>query len=147
MKKTTIVEIISGLFILLFLYAGISKLTDYNLFAYQTGFSPLIRPYAKYIAIILPAVEILTSFFFFFSKTKMISLYSSFVLMTIFTIYISWMLLSGLSLPCTCGGVISKMSWSQHLIFNIFFLLLSIVGIILQKKQKRPAFKASNALQ
>jgi hypothetical protein len=36
-------------------------------------------------------------------------------------------------LPCTCGGVISKMSWPQHVLFNSGFMILAIVGIQLEK--------------
>jgi len=44
------------------------------------------------------------------------------------------MLLSGQHLPCTCGGIISKMSWKQHLGFNALFILVGLIGIIKTKK-------------
>jgi hypothetical protein len=40
-------------------------------------------------------------------------------------------------LPCSCGGVIKKLTWPQHLAFNIFFLLIAMTGIILQRKHTR----------
>jgi len=39
-------------------------------------------------------------------------------------------------LPCSCGGVIQKMTWGQHVIFNLFFTLLALVGIWLARKRK-----------
>ncbi|WP_394353134.1 MauE/DoxX family redox-associated membrane protein [Mucilaginibacter humi] len=39
--------------------------------------------------------------------------------------------------PCSCGGVVRKMSWRLHLVFNVFFLLLSSLGIYTERKAKR----------
>jgi hypothetical protein len=38
------------------------------------------------------------------------------------------------NLPCSCGGIISKLSWKQHIIFNLFFIVLSVIGIRFQKR-------------
>ena len=35
-------------------------------------------------------------------------------------------------IPCSCGGVLEKMSWNEHLIFNIAFVVLGLVAILLQ---------------
>jgi len=32
-------------------------------------------------------------------------------------------------MPCSCGGVLEKMSWSDHLVFNISFVILSLVAL------------------
>jgi hypothetical protein len=57
--------------------------------------------------------------------------------MTAFTLYIGYMVSFAEKLPCSCGGVISKMTWNQHLVFNIFFTLLSLLGVILEKRRRR----------
>jgi hypothetical protein len=44
------------------------------------------------------------------------------------------MLLSEKDLPCSCGGIISSLSWRQHIIFNGVFILLAITGIIFSKQ-------------
>ncbi|MFX9224384.1 MauE/DoxX family redox-associated membrane protein, partial [Acinetobacter baumannii] len=53
-----------------------------------------------------------------------------------FTSYISYMVLFIPNLTCSCGGVIKEMSWRQHLGFNLFFIIISIVGILLQQRTK-----------
>jgi len=61
-------------------------------------------------------------------------LYYAFVLMTVFTLYIAYMLLFTPKLPCSCGGVLQQMTWKQHLLFNIGFTLLAAYAIWLKKE-------------
>jgi hypothetical protein len=56
--------------------------------------------------------------------------------MAAFTGYIGFMLLSNIELPCSCGGVISSLSWKNHLVFNILFLLLASVGYYLSRPRQ-----------
>jgi hypothetical protein len=46
------------------------------------------------------------------------------------------MILFAEHLPCNCGGVLQKMNWRQHLIFNLFFICLSLIGIRLYQSNK-----------
>jgi putative oxidoreductase len=38
-------------------------------------------------------------------------------------------------IPCSCGGVIRKLTWPQHLVLNLFYVALSVLGLILQRSQ------------
>src|SRR5690606_12191987 len=40
-------------------------------------------------------------------------------------------------IPCSCGGVLEKMGWTEHLVFNISFIVLAFVGILLFVKRER----------
>nr|WP_143097972.1 MauE/DoxX family redox-associated membrane protein [Chitinophaga sp. CF118] len=71
------------------------------------------------------------------NKTRKYGLLGSLVLMLVFTVYVAYVLLFTTKRPCTCGGIIRQLSWPDHLIFNISFLLLAITGIILQIRYKR----------
>jgi hypothetical protein len=76
---------------------------------------------------------------------RLAGLYAFFSLMSLFTIYIAVMLLSGSDIPCSCGGVLEEMSWGTHIVFNCVFVALSAWGIYLQRKKRRtithlPAF-------
>jgi methylamine utilization protein MauE len=68
-------------------------------------------------------------------KTRLLGLYASFSLMTMFTAYIIAILRFSEFIPCSCGGVLSHMSWIQHLWFNVAFIFFALTGIILQSKQ------------
>ncbi|MEI9809094.1 MAG: MauE/DoxX family redox-associated membrane protein [Bacteroidota bacterium] len=132
MRRSFFIELICGLLILLFVYTGLSKLLDYNNFHLQLGKSPFITAFADSVAWSLPTGEILVALALMFRKTRLLGLYTSLFLMTMFTVYIYAMLRYSYDLPCSCGGVISKMSWSQHLWFNTGFVVLSVAGILLQ---------------
>lgn len=128
------VEIISYLFIILFIYAAVGKLLDFEQFRAQIGQSSLFDAFADYIAWGVPVLEILVSLLFFFPKLRLTGLWASFTLLVIFSIYIMFVLSFADSIPCSCGGVIASLSWSQHLIFNIGFVFLAILGISLTQK-------------
>ncbi|WP_442892031.1 hypothetical protein [Chryseobacterium sp. VD8] len=37
-------------------------------------------------------------------------------------------------MPCSCGGVIKNLTWPQHLIFNLFFVVITSLAIRVNKK-------------
>ncbi len=61
MKKAIVVEIISILFIFLFIYAATSKLMDVEKFRIQVGRSPLITKFTNLIIWLIPALELILS--------------------------------------------------------------------------------------
>jgi uncharacterized membrane protein YphA (DoxX/SURF4 family) len=137
MRKNTIVEIISLLFIILFLYTGISKLMDYAVFKEQIATSPLLAPISGWIAILLPAIEIMLSVILFIPRWRLKGLYASLVLMIMFTGYIIAILTFNEHIPCSCGGVIELLSWKGHIAFNSAFIGLALAGIALGKGMKK----------
>lgn len=137
MSRKLIAEIIGGLFILLFLYTALSKLSEIALFRLVLRSSPLISDYANLVSILIPVSEILVSLLLFIPGTRRRGLYAAFLLMLIFTLYLAYMLSFTRQLPCSCGGVISRLTWKQHLVFNIAFTLLAIAGIRLSREPRR----------
>jgi len=136
MNQKTAIEIISSLLILLFVYAALSKLFEYSGFKVQLRNSEWLKPFAGIIAWLVPAIELAISLMLTVKVTRILGLYASLILLLVFTLYIAGMLLSGMRLPCSCGGIIQQLSWKQHLLFNLFFLLLSLIGIVFERKQK-----------
>jgi len=135
MKRNLIIEIISSLLILLFVYTAISKLLDYTSFKNVLHWSPFIRGKAPIVALALPITEGLVSILLFIPRTRLWGFYSSVALMSVFTLYLAYMINFTPKLPCSCGGVLKQMTWNQHLIFNIFFLALSATGLMLEGKR------------
>ena len=125
-------EIISSLLVLLFVYAAVSKLLDYQTFKVQLGKSPFITAFAGTVAWALPLVEIFVALLLTFSRTRLQGLYASLFLMTLFSSYIYAILHYSYYVPCSCGGILSKMSWSEHLWFNVGFVGVAILGILMQ---------------
>lgn len=140
-KKTSvernIITIISYLYLLLFFYAAFSKLLDFQTFTLQLAQSPLLSAYASIIGISVPGIEIIIALLLAFEKFRYLGLYASFTLMLMFTAYIYIILNFSDFVPCSCGGVLEDLSWTQHLVFNLVFILLSSVAIFLSAHGNR----------
>lgn len=137
LSKSTLVETIVFLFVILFLYTGISKLMEYGVFKEQISESPILKPIAPFIAWALPLTEFLVSLLLIIPRWRLKGLYASLLLMTAFTIYVAAIMAFNDKLPCSCGGIISLLSWKQHLIFNSAFILLAYIGVRLERQQRR----------
>jgi uncharacterized membrane protein YphA (DoxX/SURF4 family) len=134
MKRAVIIEIISFLFILLFVYAALMKLKDVEQFVSQLGQSPLLMPFADPVSWAVPSIELAVAALLIFRKTRLVGLVASFFLMVMFTAYIVVILSFASHVPCSCGGILEKMGWTEHLIFNSVFVLLAVWGVYLMDK-------------
>lgn len=136
MKRNTIIEVIASLLVLLFIYAALSKLFDYKNFRTQLSRSPFLTNFSGMTAWMLPMGELLVVGALLFKPTRWIGLYASLFLMTMFSVYIYLMLNYSSYIPCSCGGILSKMGWKDHFLFNLLFVVLSIAGIWLESRRK-----------
>lgn len=136
MKKSIILDIIVWLYVLLFLYTGISKLLEYGLFKGQITESPILAPLAPVIAGGLPFVEFIVALMLIIPRWRLKGVYVSTALMAAFTFYILAIITFNDRFHCNCGGLFAEMSWSQHIGFNSVFILLGVIGIILEKKER-----------
>jgi hypothetical protein len=144
-KRTTVIEIVTVLNIILFLYTGIAKIMDYSVFKEQLAMSPILSWAATPIAILLPVVEFLVVVLLVIPRWRLKGLYCYFILMTAFTAYIIAMFIVAPEMPCSCGGIIELLSWQGHLIFNGVSVLLNALAIYFQKKVKNEFGKAWNS--
>lgn len=130
------VQTISCLYILLFVYASASKWLDFENFRVQLAQSPLLSAYAGWVAPAVIIVELLIVLLLCFKTTRLAGLYFSHFLMVAFTVYIYLILNYSDFIPCSCGGILEDLGWTEHLVFNIAFVVLAILAIILEEKHK-----------
>jgi hypothetical protein len=135
-RRKLVVEVIAALFILLFLYTALSKSFMIGSTVDVIKRTPFFSNFPKVTAWSVVVVEYAVAALLFFPQTRKAGLYSSLVIMLGFTLYIGYMKAVIPRLPCSCGGVISTLTWNQHLVFNIFFALLAGYGIRLMGKSK-----------
>lgn len=129
-----LLKCINCLFIILFIYAATSKLLTFENFKIQLEKSPFISNYAGWLAWCIPISEYLISGLFLFPKYIRPAYYGSLILMSLFTSYIFFVLNFSASKPCSCGGIIAKLGWKEHLVFNLIFIVLSFIGLWLIHK-------------
>ena len=82
-KKKIFIQIVSLLYIILFVYASISKLLDFENFQAQLGQSPIVSNYTGIISYAVPVLELALSFLLSFPRFKLFGLFGSFALMVI----------------------------------------------------------------
>jgi uncharacterized membrane protein YphA (DoxX/SURF4 family) len=143
--KNSLIIILSSLLVLLFLYTGLAKLLNLKEFANTLNNQPLPKSILPWLLWLVPFVEMVTALLLLIDRTRLIGLWSSLVIMLGFTVYTALVLLNVFAkIPCSCGGVIRQLTWKQHLVFNIFFLLLSATAIKICMHQNRVSRKPAN---
>jgi hypothetical protein len=135
-RSFIVVNIISALFIFLFTYTAFDKALKITIFKNTLSRSPLIGDWSGFVAWSIVVLEWLTVLLLIYPLLRLIGLWFSFFLMVAFTIYIAVMLLSASHLPCSCGGVLSNISWKNHLYLNCILTLLATVSLKLEKKNR-----------
>lgn len=141
--STTSISIITYFFVLLFVYAAVSKILDFENFQVQIAQSPLLSSYAGITSYAVIIAELVISISLILPRYRLYGLYSSLGLMTSFTIYIYLIIHYSEFIPCSCGGILEKLDWNEHLIFNIGCVIIAIIGIFLSVKLKQRVLTTS----
>lgn len=135
--KSATLEIICLLYVFLFVYAAISKVLDFQNFRVQLGQSPLLSAFADWISLLVPATELVICILLIVPKFRFVGLFASYGLMVMFTAYIFIVLHYTTFVPCSCGGVLEKLNWTEHLIFNCIFIAMAALALFLYKSIDR----------
>jgi len=144
-RRQVLIECIAALLIMLFLYASLSKFLDFGTFTGEMNNQPLPNSWTPFLIWFIPCSEIAICVALMIEPTRLAGFYASLVLMGLFTIYTGIILFHFFSyVPCSCGGVIKRLTWKQHLVFNLFFVALSICGVILQRRKSHHSFFITN---
>lgn len=84
----------------------------------------------------VPVSELFTAGLLCVNRWRNSGLFVSCILLFLFSMYIILVMNHAFErIPCSCGGIISKLTWGQHLVFNLFFLALALAGFIISKKK------------
>ena len=110
---------------------------EYAVFKEQIAESPILKTIAPFIAWSLPLTEFLVCILLIIPRWRLKGLYASRILMIAFTLYIGAIMTFNKELPCSCGGIISELSWQGHLIFNTIFILLAFASVLLERQIKK----------
>jgi putative oxidoreductase len=136
-KKEIYTNLLATLLIFLFMYTALSKLFDIKNFRFVISQSPISNKATILISVFIPLIELFISALLFSSVYRKLGFLLSAGLLFVFTAYIIYMLLYVPDLPCSCGGIIQQMSWTQHLLFNSVFTILSLVGWKLERNYNK----------
>lgn len=124
--------------VLLWVYAAASKLLDFNMFRGQMHRQILPDLAKSTLIYILPPLELAAAFLLLFDRTQFAGFSISLVLMAAFTVYVGLAVFRIFDhVPCSCGGILSRMGWDGHFVFNLFFTLLAATGFNIIYRERR----------
>lgn len=133
--KAIVLEALICLLILLFVYASLSKLLDldeYRKQLFNQAFPSVFKPVLLWM---IPGSELLLTLLLLIPATRLPALYGSLLLLLLFTGYIVLVKMNVYHrIPCSCGGVLRSLNWTQHLIFNACFIVITVTAILLRKQ-------------
>lgn len=124
------VDLVVWAAIFLFVFLGLSKFLNLNALRHDMLNQPIPYGLARVLMWLIPACEIMLSLILVFRRLRTVGLWGSFVLVLIYTLYTGLVLIHFFDyVPCSCGGILKFLSWSQNLVFDCIVLIL--VGLAL----------------
>lgn len=118
----------------LFAVSAYEKVVDHDRFFRGLLKVEYVGDYAEFVSLAVPVSEIIISLLLVYPPLQKIGLYGFVGLMVVFTLYIGSMLLWAEKLPCYCNLIIEKLSFGQHLAFNMIFIALAVYALWLKNK-------------
>jgi hypothetical protein len=137
MKKQLLSDLIALMFIILFVYAGWTKLLDHRIFHNQLATFDYINSFAGFLAWAVPLIHLGLALLFIWPSMRLWALGGTFVLLLTYSVYIILILYRGVNVPCACSGLFKFTSWIEQLVMNSVFLLGASIGIIFETNPKR----------
>jgi len=110
---------------------------DYENFRIQLAQSPLLSAFANWLSILVPALELIIAVLLVLKRTTLIGLFAGYTLMMMFTAYIYLTLNYSAFVPCSCGGILEKLGWIEHLWFNVAFVIMGIWAVLIFPNKSR----------
>jgi hypothetical protein len=132
-----IIRIISLLLGLLFIYSAIHKISDFTLFREQLLTSPILEPIWPIPAFLLPLTELAAGSLLAVPKYRLIGLYLSLWLLMTFIVYLNFITVINVAIPCSCGGALESLTLKQHIGLNILCMSIACYGIVLEKLKRK----------
>lgn len=147
--RNLVAIILSTLLIILWVYTAISKLSDMTVFESQLNRQPgFVSAFAPLLIWLLPIVELLAAGLLMFNNTRKRGLLLSFFLMLAFTGYVALAVIGYWEdIPCSCGGVLNRLGWKDHLWFNLFFLMIAALGLAAERHSTRSKHQGGSLKQ
>jgi len=138
MKRANYIQVCRYSLIVLWIYSAGSKLWGYSIFLTQLTRQPLPYWSIPILGWLFPIIEIIAVTLLSFQRTMYKGFLLSFLLMLAFTVYVGLGLAHVYAtIPCSCGGILGKMGWVNHFIFNVFFTIVAFVGWCLSKDRTK----------
>lgn len=133
------VQVLCTIVGVLWLYAAVSKLADYDEARRQMLNQVFPVRIAEVLTWLIPATELVLAASLTWKPVQLPGLIVSLALLVTFSLYIAITMSNAFGrIPCSCGGIIKHLGYWQHLGFNLFFAALSAIAILFIIKSGSP---------
>jgi len=131
-------KLVSGiclfLLILLWSYTSLSKVLEFGKFEKSLLLQHFSSTAVHLLKFFIPVSELLIAVLLITIKFRSLALWLSMTMILTFTGYVAFAVTGFFeNRPCACGGVLTMLSWKAHLYFNIFFSLVNLIALRLEK--------------
>ncbi|WP_134090081.1 MauE/DoxX family redox-associated membrane protein [Olivibacter sp. XZL3] len=136
MKREKIINALTAFIAMMFFYAIVSKLSDYEEAHRQMRNQVFPDAIADILTWLIPLIELLILGCLVYKPKKLLGLWASFALLSGFCLYI----ILGMNkffdrIPCSCGGILSEDgTYRDQLNFNLVFIVFALIAIALEKR-------------
>lgn len=118
------------MYIIMYIYVATDKVLSFDYFQKALDAQVFDDKYTPILSYLLPSIESICVLLLIIPKLQRIGLIVSTLLMLAFTIYVVIVLLFYMpGAPCACGGLFKSLSWEQHLVVNLVFLIAGAYSI------------------
>lgn len=123
---------VTGILTMLWAYSSFYKLYEFGKFKQAMDTQVFPKWIGKILVYVIPTLEIILIILLLIPKTRLLGMYGSLFLMTLFTMYVGGATFGIYGrYPCACGGIFSRLGWKRHFKFNLIFTIIALAGVVL----------------
>ncbi|NDV15762.1 hypothetical protein GO009_06955 [Muricauda sp. TY007] len=139
--RTSVLYTIAVSLSMLFMYTGLTKIWEGDLFYHNVIDSPIFggETTALVVSWLFPFLEILTAVALLWPKARRLGLFMALGLFLAITTYLTANLYFSEYIPCTCRTFFSMLDWQGHLYLTLGCLVITVLTIILYPKKTKRA--------
>lgn len=131
----TLYLIFDALIVSLFTYSAFVKIIGFQAFSIRFSRIPVIyNTNTWYLSYAIVALEVLIPILILTPSTRKYGLRIVTSVLIIFTMFLVSKEIDSSTEPCMCGGILESLSLRQHIVFNLFFIAISIVMLFKPEK-------------
>ena len=132
--ESVFISFVKAIIILLFAYTATDKLLHYTVTVGQMNQQLLPLWLKPYLPLGIPILELLIALSLAIFSNKLWPWLAAASLMLAFTAYVGIVHFGDFPrVPCSCGGIISSLSWSAHFYLNLSLSMLITVVIYMKR--------------
>lgn len=126
--KHYLIQFAAALLIFIFLYAALLKIFQPVAYISKMSHLPILNEIHNSFLWVVPISELIIVLLLCWPRYRELGFLLSLALLLFFALYIAGLYIFAKRMPCSCGGILEKMSWPQHIVFNITAMLISFWG-------------------